>query len=100
MLRLQGAYGNGSYTSSTVSTTNDTWSVYGGFKHFWTAQFSSAIEASYVSMPTAATSAWKLGANLVWAPVSGFSATLQGNYTQSSGSTGMWTGKVALKRTW
>jgi hypothetical protein len=101
LLRIQGAYGNGSYTYKTVTAANNTWSIYAGFKHFWSAQWSSVLEGSYVSDPSAApTTMWTAGANLVWAPVTGFSAALQGVYTQPTGGTGVWTGKVALKRTW
>ncbi len=60
---------------------------------------SSGFDATYVSM-SSSSSAWGFGANLVWAPVSGFSAKLQADYMQTSGSAGVWTGKVALKRTW
>jgi hypothetical protein len=100
LLRIQAAYGNGSYTYKTVTGTNDTWSIYAGFKHFWSARWSSVLEGSYASQPTASTSMWTAGANLVWAPVTGFSAALQGVYTQPTGGTGAWTGKVALKRSW
>ncbi len=37
----------------TVTTTNDTWSVYAGLNHYWTPMLSSGFDATYVSTPSA-----------------------------------------------
>lgn len=108
-LRLNAAFGDGaSFTggpSSVVANGQTSWTAFASFQHFWTAQLSSAITASYAKNTDTDVSGWAAGANLVWAPVSGFSAKLEGVYTAPistapAGTDGSWTAKVALKRSW
>jgi hypothetical protein len=103
-LRLNAAYGTGASFVGGPQAVNGqaSWSAFASFQHFWTAQLSSAITGSYSSNTVSGVNQWAAGANLVWAPVSGFSAKLEGVYTAapSTGGTGAWTAKVALKRSW
>jgi len=102
-LRLNAAYGTGpSFVGGPVAGLGQaTWSAFASFQHFWSPTLSSAITGSYSNNTVTANSAWAAGANLVWAPVSGFSATLQGTYTvNNTANTGVWAGKIALKRSW
>ena len=101
-LRLNGAFGTGaSYVGYGYNHSNN-WSVFASFQHFWSPTLSSALTGSYGSTDSGSGSnTWGVGANLVWAPVAGFSAKLEGTYTKAStASQGTWAGKVALKRSW
>ena len=83
------------------------WSALASFQHFWTPQLSTAISADYANMSGAVVgtsgSKWQAAINLVWAPVTGFSAGLEGGYSSplsGTTATGTWNVKARLKRTW
>lgn len=63
------------YTSGGSVKTTKGWSVSGGATHYWTAQWSSNIDASYgkLDLPFGGNDAtqWGVAGNLVWEPVSG-----------------------------
>jgi len=83
-----GIYGGGSV-----------WSALASFQHFWSPQLYSAITFSYY-LPSNTAASWSLAGNLVWAPVTGFFAGVEGLYTVGAGGPGVWTAKVRVKRSW
>ncbi len=109
-IRLNGAFGTGSsYVGGPVAINGaNNWSAFASFQHFWSPTLSSAITGTFASTDAVngrgaagSTSAWGVGANLVWAPVSGFAATLEGTYVKhSSLNNGDWAARVILKRSW
>jgi len=75
------------------------WSALASFQHFWSPQLYSAVTFSYY-LPSNAAASWSGALNLVWAPVTGFFAGVEGLYTVSAGGAGVWTAKIRLKRSW
>jgi len=111
-LRLKAAWAQ-SETASFASSSaapyagGNVWSALASFQHFWTPQLSSAVSFDYQSIGAgtivAAFTQWQAAANLVWAPVAGFSAGVEVGYTDPvstapAGTNGVWGGKVRLKR--
>ena len=45
-------------------------------------------------------SAYQIYGNLVWSPVTGFYAGIEGGYTKVSTTSGAWSAKIRLKRSW
>jgi hypothetical protein len=74
------------------------WSALASFQHFWSPQLYSAVTFSYYA-PSAGSTVWSFAGNLVWAPVTGFFAGIEGTYTNTAGA-GVWAAKVRLKRSW
>jgi len=106
-LRLKAAWAQsqvGKFAGGVVSISGaSVWSALASFQHFWSPQLSTAITYSYL-VPATGTAAYSIAANLVWAPVTGFFAGIEGLYTFGSASgtstTGAWTAKVRVKRSW
>lgn len=63
------------YFQGGQTKTSKAWSVSGGLTHYWTAQWSTNIDASYVKIDRpfglADLTQWGVAGNLVWEPVSG-----------------------------
>jgi hypothetical protein len=82
------------------------WSALASFQHFWTPTLSSAVTFDYYNTSGAAAtasnrSAYQIYGNLVWSPVTGFMAGVEGGYTKvSTSSSGAWTAKIRLERSW
>jgi hypothetical protein len=82
------------------------WSALASFQHFWTPTLSSAVTFDYYNTSGAAVtasnrSAYQIYGNLVWSPVTGFMAGVEGGYTKvSTSSSGAWTAKIRLERSW
>ena len=74
--------------TSGVIKLAKTWSVVGALQHYWSAEFNSAVFASYLDYKgpagTAADNAkaWLVGANTVWTPVAGFKMGPEVVYTR------------------
>jgi len=106
-VRFGGAFGTGaSYVDGQAGALAATgravngasnWSAYATFQHFFTSALSTAWSFGYLSNGTAGS--WQAGGNLVWVPVTGLQAKIQGQYVVTApATTGVWTGKVAVKR--
>jgi len=104
-LRIAGAFGTGvpflGMPGGIGVNGNTMWTAFASFQHYFSPTVSAALTGTYAADSTAGTSAWGIGANLVWAPVTGFSTKLQGTYVVNpSTATGVWAAKVAVKREW
>jgi hypothetical protein len=83
------------------------WSAVAAFQHFWAPTLSSAVTFQYAGASSESgspgwTNAYTIAGNLVWAPVSGFTAGVEGDYykTNASSDDGTWQAKVRLVRSW
>jgi hypothetical protein len=90
-----------------VVPTGSVWSFLASFQHFWTPTLSSAVDFDYYSQtgstysPTYVNSnGWEIFGNLVWAPVSGFSAGIDVGYAKINTTSGVWKAKIRLERDW
>jgi hypothetical protein len=102
--------GSGPGPAIGVRTGGSIWSAMASFQHFWTPTLSSAVTFDYANqgagtLPSgsAGTSfnVYQIYGNLVWAPVTGFLAGVEGGYTKASNvSSGVWTAKIRFKRSW
>jgi hypothetical protein len=107
-LTLQGAWAQSEVAlfgsgGGTVASGGSVWSALVGFTHFWAANLKSSFDFEYSSQSGATTGnghAWEAGGNLVWAPVTGFSAGVEADYKKAAGAAGAWTGKIRLVRSW
>jgi hypothetical protein len=102
-------------------TGGSTWSFLASFQHFWAPNLSSAVTFDYMNqgagtVPTylspstgnpvvgavsGSFNQYSVYGNLVWAPVTGFSAGAEVGYIKASTATdGTWSAKVRLKRSW
>ncbi len=112
-LRLKAAWAQNQvwkYASSSAagSSTGSVWSALASFQHFWTPTLSSAVTFDYYNTTGGATtvsynpnkSAYQIYGNLVWSPVTGFYAGVEGGYTKVSTTSGAWSAKIRLKRSW
>jgi hypothetical protein len=82
-----------------VFVGNNSFSAFAALQHFWSPTVSSALDVSYGQQ--GANHDWKGGANLVWSPVSGFSAGATVFYTTgTTNPNGVWTGRLSLTRSW
>jgi hypothetical protein len=88
--------GNG---TSAVFAGGSVWSALASFQHFWSPEVYSGVTFSYYA-PSNVAASWSLVANLVWAPVTGFIAGVEGQYTVTTGGAGVWAAKVRVKRSW
>jgi len=93
--------------TAVYANGSSVWSVVASFQHFWTGQLSTAITAGYTDRPLTTSAGfgdiWQVRANLVWAPVTGFAAGIEGSYVKSQTGTlspGIWSAKVRLQRSW
>jgi hypothetical protein len=96
-----------------------TWSLLASFQHFWAPTLSSAVTFDYMNQSTGTSPAYTAGifpqpaaagggfnqysiyGNLVWSPVTGFSAGAEVGYKKASVNTdGAWSGKIRLVRSW
>jgi hypothetical protein len=100
-----GAFADGRGAVYANGTT--VWSVVGSFQHFWSPTLSSAITAGFTDRPSNQSigDLTQVKANIVWAPVSGFAAGVEGAYSSTSGNTqttatSAWTGLIRLQRSW
>jgi hypothetical protein len=83
------------------ATSGSTWSAAASFQHFWAPTLSSAVTWGYFNQTTTSVSGNQVIGNLVWAPVTGFFAGVEGKYTKlSTASTATWGVKIRLKRSW
>jgi hypothetical protein len=109
-LLLKGAWANGQVGAfadargAIYANGTSVWSVVGSFQHFWSPTLSSAIKAGFTDRPTVGDHT-EVKANIVWAPVTGFWAGVEGAYTATSAvgttaGTSSWSGLIRLKRSW
>jgi hypothetical protein len=103
-LRLKAAWAQSQvakFTNNAASNSagGSVWSALASFQHFWSPEVYSAVTFSYY-LPSSAANSWSLAANLVWAPVTGFFAGVEGTYTVTAGAAGVWAAKVRVKRSW
>ena len=95
-------------SSASVASSGSIWSAAASFQHFWAPTLSSAVTFQYSSQSAATTGvtvasqdAYSIAGNLVWSPVTGFFAGVEGGYAKSSlSSTGTWGVKIRLQRDW
>jgi len=88
-------------TGPVGASTGSIWSMATSFQHFWAPTLSSAVTFGYWNQSDVAVSdAYQVRGNLVWAPVTGFFAGVEGTYTKYEGSDGSWGVKVRLERDW
>ncbi len=95
-------------SGQTVGTGGSIWSAAASFKHFWSPMLSSAVTWQYYNqgastgaVTVGASSAYSIAGNLVWTPVTNFSAGVEGGYSKvSTASSGTWGVKVRLERDW
>jgi hypothetical protein len=97
-----------------IAKGGSVWSAVVAFKHFWAPTLSSAVTFQYAdeSGSTGAAnnySGYTIAGNIVWAPVTNFSAGLEVGYSKSNqpgttggvtNSDGVWGVKVRLVRQW
>src|SRR5690606_5248901 len=89
------------YSGSSV------WSALASFQHFWSSQLSSAVTLGYSKAADdpyeGDIDKYQVSGNLVWSPVSGFSAGAEVGYSASRtdyGNEDGWAGKVRVIRSW
>lgn len=103
-LRLKAGYGNTDgywcFGNSFLGTDGCGDSVYfmASYKHNWSDTLSSAFTYSY-SDSDSSPDENQFAANLVWAPVTGFSAGAEALYKEQGGYDS-WSGKFRIQRTW
>lgn len=101
-LRLKVGYGDttGGVANSFIGAggSGESWLFNASFQHYWSSTLSSAISYSFNDEGAAADTT-NVSLNLVWAPVTGFSAGIEALYTDVGGSDA-WTGKARIQRTW
>ena len=90
-LRIGGAYGSDGRLVGGAAA--DSWSAYVTLTHYLTSALSASASFAYLS-----SGAYQGGANLVWVPVTGLSAKIQGTYAVSAGGVGTWGAKAAVVR--
>jgi hypothetical protein len=98
--RLSAAYGDNKFVGGGTNATNNGWSAIASFQHMFSSTMSGAIDYSYLHASGTGVNSWAASANLVWAPVVGFKATIRGAYTVVGAATGTWKAQVLLKREW
>ncbi len=82
-------------------TSGSTWSAAASFQHFWAPTLSSAVTWQYYNKSGGGPNAYSIVGNLVWAPVTGFFAGVEGGYSKvNTASTGTWGVKIRLERDW
>jgi hypothetical protein len=102
-------------------TGGSAWSFLAGLQHFWAPTLSSSFTFDYMNQgagtspahtmaffnipiaaaPKAGFNQYSVFGNLVWAPVTNFSAGAEVGYTKSSqNTTGTWSAKVRMERDW
>lgn len=84
------------------ATTGSVWMAAASFQHFWSPTLSSAVTWQYTNQSGPNShNAYSIVGNLVWAPVTGFFAGVEGGYSKiSTASSGAWGVKVRLERDW
>jgi hypothetical protein len=85
-------------------TGGSVWSAAASFQHFWSPTLSSAVTWQYYNQSAgtvAASNAYSIVGNLVWAPVTGFYAGVEAGYSKvNTASSGTWGVKIRLERGW
>jgi hypothetical protein len=88
-------------------TTGSIWSAAASFQHFWSPTLSSAVSWQYYNQQAggtgnvAASNGYSIVGNLVWSPVTGFYAGVEGGYSKvNTASSGSWGVKIRLERDW
>ena len=111
-LRVKGAWAQSEVASFADSSAynysgSSVWSALASFQHFWSSQLSSAVTLGYskaVDDPYEGDiDKYQVSGNLVWSPVSGFSAGAEVGYSASRNDYGKedgWAGKVRVIRSW
>jgi len=78
--------------------SGDSWLLNLSYQHYWSSTLSSALSYSFNDEGSAADTT-NVSLNLVWAPVTGFSAGIEALYTDVGGDDS-WSGKARIQRTW
>lgn len=91
-------------TGPTVAAGGSVWSAAASFQHFWSPTLSSAVTFQYFDESGTSSynyNAYSVVGNLVWAPVTGFYAGVEGGYSKyNNASDGTWGVKIRLERDW
>ncbi len=89
-------------TGAVGASTGSIWSAAASFQHFWSPTLSSAVTWGYFSQSGGSKlNGNQVIGNLVWSPVTGFMAGVEGTYTKLSSSTSAtWGVLVRLQRSW
>jgi hypothetical protein len=92
-------------SGADVDEEGNIWSAAASFQHFWAPNLSSAVTFQYYDqsggLVVVDDNAYEIGANLVWAPVTGFIAGVEGGYMKyDSDDEGTWNVKVRMERSW
>jgi hypothetical protein len=92
----------GGFAGAGVNPTGSVWMASASFLHFWSPTVSSAVGVTYQnrSWVTAGANRWQAAINLVWAPVTGFSAGGEVGWTKVDGSPDLWAAKIRVDRSW
>ncbi len=108
-LWLEGNYGNNLFTGvySTFNYlgngNNDGYSLTGSWQHILSKTLNFDADLEYGKGDNSGPTAWKVGADLVWAPVAGFRAKAAVGYTSisySGSSTDSWVAELGVRRDW
>lgn len=94
----------GAFAGGGNFATGSVWSASASFLHFWSPTVSSAISFGYQNRSwltsTSGVNRYQAALNLVWAPVTGFSAGGEIGWTQIDGSPALWAAKIRVDRSW
>jgi hypothetical protein len=85
------------------ASSGSVWSAAASFQHFWAPTLSSAVTWQYFNQTGGgiAKNTYSIVGNLVWAPVTGFSAGVEAGYQKTNtASSGSWGVKIRLVRSW
>ena len=106
-LRFNAAYGDDSFigngnTTFTYTPTNNGWSAFASFQHLFSSKLAFDADFQYLHPDSVSVTPdmWRVAADLVWTPYSGFLAKIRGEYTTPVSGSGSWKGQVVLKRSW
>jgi len=90
--------------SLSTGAGGSVWMASASFLHFWAPTVSSAIGVTYQNRSwltgTTGATRWQAAVNLVWAPVTGFSAGAELGWAKVDGSPDLWAAKIRLDRSW
>ena len=85
------------------AATGSVWSAAASFRHVWAPNLRSDVTWGYFSQSgttVGAANGYDVKGDLVWSPVTGFFAGVQGMYAKISTASGTWGVKVRLERDW
>ena len=97
-------FATGAGAAAIGGATGSIWSAAASFRHVWAPNLRSDITWGYYNQSGLAagnTNGYDVKGDLVWSPVTGFFAGVQGMYAKvNTASSGTWGVKVRLERDW